>query len=106
MLRHAQDTLRDEERVVRALNGTDLHGIADQSVDVAYCSGVFMHLDEWDRYRYVVEPPRAEAGRAPLDRQFQSAERGEDGRCSRISITSNRPPGRRTSAAPRRPRSC
>ena len=27
----------------------------DASVDVAYCTGVFMHLDEWDRFRYVTE---------------------------------------------------
>ncbi len=81
MLRHAEDTLRDHKNVSFVhLNGTDLLGIADQSVDVAYCSGVFMHLDEWDRYRYVVEARRAlEAGRTPLHRQFQPAERGRMG---------------------------
>ena len=59
------------------LNGTDLHGIADQSVDVAYCSGVFMHLDEWDRYRYVVEARRVlkPGGRLYIDNfNLRSAE--------------------------------
>jgi SAM-dependent methyltransferase len=59
MLRHARETLRDHSNVSFVhLNGTDLTGIADASVDVAYCSGVFMHLDEWDRYRYVVDARR------------------------------------------------
>ena len=37
------------------LNGFDLAGVADVSQYVVYCSAVFMHLDEWDRYRYVSE---------------------------------------------------
>ena len=41
-----------------ALNGYDLSGIADRSQDVVYCTGVFMHLDEWERYRYVLDARR------------------------------------------------
>jgi ubiquinone/menaquinone biosynthesis C-methylase UbiE len=78
MLRHAQDTLRLQTNVSFVhLNGTDLHGIADQSVNVAYCSGVFMHLDEWDRYRYVVEARRVlkPGGRLYIDNfNLRSAE--------------------------------
>ena len=40
------------------LNGVDLTGVHDATIDVAYCSGVFMHLDEWDRFRYVTEMRR------------------------------------------------
>ena len=40
------------------LNGTDLAGIPDSSFDVVYCTAVFMHLEEWDRYRYVREAHR------------------------------------------------
>jgi SAM-dependent methyltransferase len=59
MLRHARETLRDQPNVSFAhLNGVDLLGIADRSMDVVYCSGVFMHLDEWDRFRYIVEARR------------------------------------------------
>jgi len=59
MLGHARETLRALPNVSFVhLNGTDLAGIDDASIDVAYCSGVFMHLDEWDRYRYVVEARR------------------------------------------------
>jgi ubiquinone/menaquinone biosynthesis C-methylase UbiE len=40
------------------LNGSDLTGIPDASFDVVYCTAVFMHLEEWDRYRYVREAYR------------------------------------------------
>jgi SAM-dependent methyltransferase len=40
------------------LNGYDLGGIADRSMDVVYCTGVFMHLDEWERFRYVLDARR------------------------------------------------
>lgn len=40
------------------LNGFDLTGVADCSQDAVYCSAVFMHLDEWDRFRYVQESLR------------------------------------------------
>ena len=56
MLEHARTALSHLPNVsFQPLNGADLEGIADGSIDVVYCSGVFMHLDEWDRYRYVVE---------------------------------------------------
>jgi len=41
-----------------ALNGYDLAGVADRSQDVVYCTGVFMHLDEWERYRYILDARR------------------------------------------------
>lgn len=40
------------------LNGIDLHGIPDASVDVVYCTAVLMHLDEWERYRYIADAKR------------------------------------------------
>jgi SAM-dependent methyltransferase len=54
MLRHAQDALagRTNVRFVH-LTGIDLTGVSDASMDVVYCTAVFMHLDEWERYRYV-----------------------------------------------------
>jgi SAM-dependent methyltransferase len=59
MLAHAREALKDRSNVsFLPLNGVDLSGAASESVDVVYCSGVFMHLDEWDRYRYVVEARR------------------------------------------------
>lgn len=56
MLRYAAEALRSvpNARFVQ-LNGYDLAGIPDHSVDVVYCSAVFMHIEEWDRYRYVRE---------------------------------------------------
>jgi SAM-dependent methyltransferase len=38
-----------------ATNGFDLREIPSQSVDVVYCTVVFMHLEEWDRYSYIRE---------------------------------------------------
>jgi ubiquinone/menaquinone biosynthesis C-methylase UbiE len=59
MLGHAREALGDRQNVSFVhLNGVDLAGIDTESVNVAYCSGVFMHLDEWDRYRYVTEARR------------------------------------------------
>jgi len=56
MLRHARTALAARPNVSFVhLNGIDLEGVDDHSVDVAYCSGVFMHLDEWERYRYLTE---------------------------------------------------
>jgi len=56
MLGHARVALAGQANVSFVhLNGVDLAGIADASVDVAYCTGVFMHLDEWERYRYLAE---------------------------------------------------
>jgi SAM-dependent methyltransferase len=56
MLGHALRALQSLRNVsfVR-LNGVDLAGVTDASIDVAYCTGVFMHLDEWDRFRYLHE---------------------------------------------------
>jgi ubiquinone/menaquinone biosynthesis C-methylase UbiE len=56
MLEHTRTAMgaQTNYRLVH-LNGRDLNAIASGSVDVVYCSGVFMHLDEWDRYRYVCE---------------------------------------------------
>ncbi len=59
MLDYAEEALGDLPNVsFRRLNGYDLEGVADESLDVVYCTGVFMHLDEWDRYRYVSEAYR------------------------------------------------
>ncbi len=56
MLRFARKALASSSNAsLLPLNGFDLAGISDASVDVVYCTAVFMHLDEWDRFRYVKE---------------------------------------------------
>ena len=56
MLRFARTALSEMRNTsLHQLNGFDLSGIGDGSMDVVYCTAVFMHLDEWDRYRYVAE---------------------------------------------------
>jgi len=56
MLEHTRRRLAAFPNVtVVEISGYDLKPIPDQSVDVVYCTIVFMHLDEWDRYNYVLE---------------------------------------------------
>jgi len=56
MLSFARTALGSASNVALVpLNGFDLAGVADASMDVVYCTAVFMHLDEWDRFRYVQE---------------------------------------------------
>jgi SAM-dependent methyltransferase len=40
------------------LTGFDLHPFVDGSVDVVCSTVVFMHLEEWDRFNYVLEAYR------------------------------------------------
>jgi ubiquinone/menaquinone biosynthesis C-methylase UbiE len=40
------------------VSGYDLQPVGSESVDAVYCTVVFMHLTEWDRYSYVEEAYR------------------------------------------------
>ncbi len=56
MLSLAAERLRDLLNVeLKEITGYDLTGLADASVDVVYCTVVFMHLEPWDRYNYLLE---------------------------------------------------
>lgn len=56
MLSHAAVRLAGMANVeLVPISGFDLQPIADASVDAVYCTVVFMHLEEWDRYAYVKE---------------------------------------------------
>jgi SAM-dependent methyltransferase len=59
MLEHTRKRLAAYSNVeLIEISGFDLRPIRDASVDVVYCTVVFMHLDEWDRYNYVTEAHR------------------------------------------------
>lgn len=59
MLHHAQARLKGLANIsLTPTNGHDLSAIPDASVDAVYCTVVFMHLQEWDRYAYVKEAYR------------------------------------------------
>ncbi|OGX11547.1 MAG: hypothetical protein A3K11_12660 [Nitrospirae bacterium RIFCSPLOWO2_12_FULL_63_8] len=59
MLKYAAQRLGLYRNVILIeVSGFDLRPIEDASVDVVYCTVVFMHLDEWDRFNYVVEAYR------------------------------------------------
>jgi ubiquinone/menaquinone biosynthesis C-methylase UbiE len=56
MLSLAAERLRDLPDVeLKEISGYDLKGVGDASVDVVYCTVVFMHLEPWDRYNYILE---------------------------------------------------
>jgi len=56
MLSLTAERLRDLPNVeLKEISGYDLSGVADASVDVVYCTVVFMHLESWDRYNYILE---------------------------------------------------
>jgi SAM-dependent methyltransferase len=56
MLSLTAERLKDLSNVeLVEISGYDLKGVPDASVDVAYCTVVFMHLEPWDRYNYVLE---------------------------------------------------
>lgn len=56
MLRHAAESLREFSNVEFVeLSGYDLQPIASESVDFVYCTVVFPHLSQWDRFSYVEE---------------------------------------------------
>jgi SAM-dependent methyltransferase len=56
MVKHIKHRLAGHNNVrAIATNGFDLSPIPSESVDVVYCTVVFMHLDEWERYGYIAE---------------------------------------------------
>jgi SAM-dependent methyltransferase len=70
MLGHAARRLRDCPNVTFVeTNGFDLSPVSTASVDLVYCTVVFMHLDEWERFTYVKEAYRVlrPAGRVYVD---------------------------------------
>jgi len=59
MLGHARRRLEGLTNIrLVELADVGLGEIADASIDVVYCTVVFMHLHEWDRYKYVAEAHR------------------------------------------------
>ena len=70
MLQFANKRLQDKKNVdLKELKDCDLSIFEDNSFDVIYCSVVFMHLDEWDRFHYINEAYRVlkSKGRAYFD---------------------------------------
>ena len=79
MVKLAADRLRDLANIeLHEISGFNLDGIADDSVDVVYCTVVFMHLESWDRYNYVLEAMRVlrRGGRIYIDNVNLCSEAG------------------------------
>jgi SAM-dependent methyltransferase len=56
MINHMKRRLKGFANVrVIEISGFDLRAVDDQSIDVVYCTVVFMHLEQWDRYNYICE---------------------------------------------------
>lgn len=59
MIEHARLRLEGVQNIrLVELPASDLSPIEDNSVDAVYCTIVFMHLQEWDRWTYVKEAHR------------------------------------------------
>jgi SAM-dependent methyltransferase len=59
MLKHAARRLTAFPNVrFVELSGYDLRPVPDASLDAVYCTVVFMHLTEWDRYNYIEDAHR------------------------------------------------
>jgi ubiquinone/menaquinone biosynthesis C-methylase UbiE len=59
MLHFARQRLASFDNVeLVEVSGFDLSSIPSDSIDLVYCTVVFMHLDEWDRYNYILEASR------------------------------------------------
>lgn len=79
MLTRARDALQHLSNTQFVeLSGVGLEPFADQSFDIVYCTAVFMHLDEWDRFGYVREAYRVlrPGGRAYFDNLNLLGDRG------------------------------
>ncbi|HLA00876.1 MAG TPA: class I SAM-dependent methyltransferase [Thermodesulfovibrionales bacterium] len=79
MLKHAAKRLSKFKNVrLIEISGFDLKPVPDASVDVLYCTVVFMHLEEWDRYNYVLEAYRVlrPGGRIYIDNFSLCSEEG------------------------------
>ena len=74
---------------LQEISGYDLQPIPDASVDVVYTTVVFMHLEEWDRYTYVLEAMRV------LIATTRISLRRRVGRCLRRVVKSRRMRGPR-----------
>jgi ubiquinone/menaquinone biosynthesis C-methylase UbiE len=56
MISHIKQRLGEFKNVrTVTTNGFDLSEIPSESIDVVYCTVVFMHLDEWERFGYIKE---------------------------------------------------
>ncbi|MDX2187058.1 MAG: class I SAM-dependent methyltransferase [Opitutaceae bacterium] len=81
MIGHARKRLEGLDNVTLIeLSGVGLREIYSNSLDVVYCTIVFMHLYEWDRYTYVAEAFRTlrPGGRCFFDNVSLSTKAGWD----------------------------
>jgi ubiquinone/menaquinone biosynthesis C-methylase UbiE len=79
MVALARKRLADFPNVeLHEISGFDLAPLPNESADVVYCTVVFMHLDDWDRYNYVVEAHRVlrPGGRIFIDNVDLCSDRG------------------------------
>jgi SAM-dependent methyltransferase len=59
MLAHTRRRLSGHPNVRTVeLSGYDLAPVASDSLDLVYCTVVFMHISEWERYSYIEEARR------------------------------------------------
>ena len=93
MLKHARERVGGLPNVRLVELGTiGLQEIPSESVDVVYCTIVFMHLLEWDRYRYILEAFRVlrRGGRCFVDNADIASTHGWNLFMSSFTVDPNR----------------
>lgn len=59
MLKLMQEAYPQEDRIYyKLLDGFGLNGIDFESVDRIFCFGVFVHLQQWDIFHYIMDISR------------------------------------------------
>lgn len=96
MLKYAKQRLGPVPNVeLIEISGIGLPEIASESIDVVYCTVVFMHLLEWDRYRFILEAFRVlrPGGRCWVDNVDIASTHGWNCFMQSFSVEpANRPP--------------
>jgi ubiquinone/menaquinone biosynthesis C-methylase UbiE len=97
---HRLEALNNVE--LHEITGFDLRPLADEVAGVVYSTVVFMHLEQWDRFNYVLEAHRVLRPEAGFLSTTSTSARTRAGRCLKFTGRSPTTCGQRISPSTRR----